>query len=63
MPGWTDHWRNFKDYLMRLPRLHGWPPEKQIVALEVWQVTVRVPVPGSLEFTDLQRRKLFDQSL
>jgi hypothetical protein len=60
MRNWPQHWRNFRDYLVRLPRLKGWPPDKQVVALEVWQVTAMVPVPGSTTFTNLSKVKLFD---
>ena len=63
MRNWPQHWRNFKEYLLRLPRLKGWPPEKQVVALEVWQVSALVPVPGSTTVTNITRVKLFDQNL
>ncbi len=63
MPRWPEHWRNFKDYLMRIPQLKGWPPEKRIVSLEVWKVTAMVPPPGSTTPYDLKRERLFDQNI
>ncbi len=63
MPNWRHHWRNFKDYLMRIPRLKKWGPEKQIVSLEVWVIRARCPVPGQTKYTDFKREKLFDQSI
>ena len=60
MRNWPQHWRNFREYLYRLPRLKGWPADKQVVAIEVWQVTANVPVPGSTTMTNLARTKLFD---
>lgn len=63
MRNWPQHWRNFRDYLYRLPKLKGWPPEKQVVALEVWQVSATVPAPGSTTMTNLQKHKLFDQNI
>jgi hypothetical protein len=63
MRNWPQHWRNFKDYLFRLPRLQGWPPGKELVAVEVWQVSANVPEPGTLTFTDLRKQKLFDQNI
>ena len=63
MRNWPQHWRNFRDYLMRLPKLKGWPAEKQVVALEVWQVSAMVPLPGSTTVTNVTRQKLFDQNL
>lgn len=63
MRNWPQHWRNFRDYLYRLPRLKGWPAEKQVVALEVWQVSAKVPEPGTTTFTELTKVKLFDQNI
>jgi hypothetical protein len=63
MPNWKHHWRNFKDYLMRIPRLQKWGPEKQIVSLDVWVIRARCPVPGQTKYTDFKREKLFDQSI
>ena len=63
MRNWPQHWRNFKDYLFRLPRLQGLGPEKQVVSLDVWQVTANVPEPGSLTFGEVKRQKLFDQTI
>ncbi|MBX7097442.1 MAG: hypothetical protein K1X89_07010 [Myxococcaceae bacterium] len=63
MRNWPDHWRNFRDYLMRIPTLEGWPENQRIVALEVWDVAANNPVPGSTEHTDVVKKKLFDQSL
>ena len=63
MRNWPDHWRNFRDYLMRIPALEGWPENQRIVAIEVWDVTANNPVPGSVEHTDVVKKKLFDQSL
>jgi hypothetical protein len=63
MRGWPQHWRNFKDYLYRVPQLRGWAPQKQVVALEVWQVTAKAPAPGSTTMTEVTRQKLFDQNI
>ncbi len=63
MRNWPQHWRNFKDYLFRLPRLQGLGPEKQLVAVEVWQVTANVPEPGSLTWGEVRKQKLFDQGI
>ncbi len=63
LPGWPQHWRPFKDYLFRLPKLKGWPPEKQVVALEVWKIVARAPDPGGTVFTDIRRTKLFDHNI
>jgi len=63
MRRWPEHWRNFKDYLFRLPQMRGWPPEKRIVSLEVWQVTADVPLPGSTTWGEIKRERLFDQNI
>jgi hypothetical protein len=63
MPGWPDHWRNFKDYLFRLPKLQGLGPQKQLIAVEVWEVSATTPVPASVAFGEVQRRRLFDQNV
>ena len=63
MRNWPQHWRNFKDYLYRLPKLRGWGPDKQVVALEVWQVSGRVPEPGTTLWGEITRQKLFDQNI
>lgn len=63
MRGWQMHWRNFRDYLVRIPKLKGWGPEKQVVSLEVWQVTATSPLPGSTEWTNLRKEKLFDLNI
>lgn len=63
MHQWGVHFRNFKDYLYRLPALEGWPAEQRIVALEVWDVGAKAPLPGSLEHTEPFKRKLFDQNV
>jgi hypothetical protein len=58
-----EHWRNFRDFLYRIPAKRGWGPEKQVVAVEVWQVMGMVPKPGSTEWGEITRQKLFDQNL
>ena len=55
MPNWRHHWRNFKDYLYRRPNALGWGPQRQIVRLEVYQVTADMPLPGMLNGVNPQR--------
>ncbi len=59
MPGWRQHWRNFRDYLRRRPAALGWPPEKQIVSLEVYRVIGDMPAPGTTTATNVRRERLF----
>lgn len=59
MPNWRHHWRNFRDYLMRRPKLLGWPPERQVVSLEVYSVSAAAPPRGSTTPTFLKRTRLF----
>lgn len=59
MPNWRHHWRNFKDYLYRRPNALGWGPQRQIVRLEVYQVTADMPLPGMLNGVNPQRVRLF----
>lgn len=61
MPGWRHHWRNFRDYLHRRPQLLDWPPEKQVVSLEVWRVFSDSPPPGSTTVLNLRRERLFGE--
>ena len=30
MRNWGSHWRNFRDYLLRTPRLNGWSPDRTV---------------------------------
>jgi hypothetical protein len=59
MPGWRHHWRNFRDYLYRRPEALGWPPERKIVAIEVYRVFADMPAPGSTAPFNLSRERLF----
>ncbi|MBX7099839.1 MAG: lipase maturation factor family protein [Myxococcaceae bacterium] len=63
MPGWTPHWRNVRDFLMRTPRREGWPEGRTITALEVYSVTWKSPPFGQTQVSGWQRRKLFDDKL
>lgn len=59
MPGWRHHWRNFRDYLYRRPDALGWPPEKKIVAIEVFKVIGDMPPPGAMAASNVRRERLF----
>ena len=59
MRNWSQHWRNFRDYLLRRPRLLGWRPELQVMEFEVFVVTNKCPPPGSTEPTFLEKKRLF----
>jgi hypothetical protein len=60
MPNWPQHWKNFRDYLLRRPTLLGWPEEKRrVVGLEVWQVTNDSPPVGSTTPGPVRKRRLF----
>lgn len=60
MHKWPQHWRNFRDYLMRRPALLGWPEEKRkVIALEVWHVTYPSPPPGSTAGGEPRKQRLF----
>jgi hypothetical protein len=60
MQNWPQHWRNFRDYLLRRPRLLGWTEEKQkVIALEVWQVSSDSPPPGSTTPGPIRKKRLF----
>ncbi|MFL5319540.1 MAG: HTTM domain-containing protein [Myxococcaceae bacterium] len=57
--GSRNLWRGLRDYLARTPELRGWPPEKQLTAFEVYEVTSDSPPPGAFEPTNLKRHLLF----
>jgi hypothetical protein len=62
MRGWPEHWRNFKEFIFRLPRIKGWPPNKNIVRFDVWFVSETAPEPGIYVPQNIQREKLFDST-
>ncbi len=56
----TPHlWRPFRDYLLRIDDIEGWPESKRIVKVDVWEIHSNAPPPGSTERTNVQRRLLF----
>jgi hypothetical protein len=60
MRNWPQHWRNFRDYLLRRPRLLDWPEETQkVIGLEVWQVSNDSPPPGSTTPGPIRKQRLF----
>lgn len=59
MPNMRQHWRNFRDYLRRLPRIHGWPEDKAVRALEVWRLRYDIPPLGGTEPLNVRRERLF----
>jgi hypothetical protein len=63
MRGWPEHWRNFRDFIFRVPRIKGWPAGKTIVKFDVWFVTETSPDPGVLVPQNIAKEKLFDSSL
>jgi hypothetical protein len=60
MRNWPQHWRNFRDYLLRRPVLLGWPEEKRkVINLEVWHVSNDSPPMGSTTPGPVRKQRLF----
>jgi hypothetical protein len=59
MRNWTQHWRNFRDYLARTPKREGWRDDLAIRDFEVFYVSDSCPARGSTEATALERKRLF----
>ncbi|MFT3840034.1 MAG: hypothetical protein QM723_23810 [Myxococcaceae bacterium] len=63
MRGWPEHWKNFRDYIFRIPRLKGWPANKNIVRFDVWWVSETTPEPGVYVEQNITKEKLFDSNI
>ncbi|MBL8956170.1 MAG: HTTM domain-containing protein [Myxococcaceae bacterium] len=59
MRNWGQHWRNFRDYLMRTPVRDGWSGNTGIADFEVFFVGNNCPPPGSTEPQPLPKKRLF----
>jgi hypothetical protein len=60
MRNWPQHWKNFRDYLLRRPALLGWPEEqRKVIGLEVWHVTFDSPPVGSNVPGKAKKQRLF----
>jgi hypothetical protein len=59
MRNWGQHWRNFRDYLVRTPRRDGWTTDASIADFEVFWVSNNCPPPGSTEGSLLEKKRLF----
>jgi hypothetical protein len=59
MRNWGQHWRNFRDFLVRRPRQLGWREDLRVVDFEVFSVISRSPAFGEREGTLLEKKRLF----
>jgi hypothetical protein len=59
MKGWGQHWRNFRDFLVRTPIREDWRQDLGIQDFEVYFVANKSPPPGSVDGELLEKKRLF----
>ncbi|MBK7865381.1 MAG: HTTM domain-containing protein [Archangiaceae bacterium] len=59
MRNWKQHWRNFRDYLVRTPQRDGWRADLGIRDFEVFYVSSDCPPRGSTQTSLKEKTRLF----